>query len=82
MKSIAAGEFKHACLNTIDEVVKTKTPVVITKRGQPLPTLMPYGRTEAAPTLAGSILKEIGDPYGTSESWAGPPRPMTAFRVD
>ena len=69
MKSIAAGRFKDTCLKTIDEVAKTKTPVVITKRGRPLATLVPYVRTEGAPSLAGSIVKEVGDPYGTGESW-------------
>jgi antitoxin (DNA-binding transcriptional repressor) of toxin-antitoxin stability system len=69
MKSIAAGKFKDTCLKTIDEVAKTKTPVVITKRGQPLATLVPYVRASGSPNLAGSIVREVGDPYGTGESW-------------
>jgi prevent-host-death family protein len=70
MKSMAAGKFKDRCLKTLDEVAKTKTPVVITKRGHPLATLVPYVRVDGSSSLAGSIVKEAGDPYGTGESWS------------
>lgn len=42
MKSMAAGRFKDCCLKTIDEVATSKTSIVITKRGRPLATLVPY----------------------------------------
>jgi len=70
MRAIAAGKFKDTCLKTLDEVAKTKTPVVITKRGRPLATLVPYIHPEGSPSLVGSILKEVGDPYGTGEPWS------------
>jgi prevent-host-death family protein len=70
MRSIAAGKFKDTCLKTLDEVARSKTPVVITKRGKPLATLVPYVRREGATSLAGSIVKEVGDPYGTGEPWS------------
>ena len=70
MRSIAAGKFKDTCLKTLDEVAKTRNPIVITKRGRPLATLVPYVRSESSVTLAGSIVKEVGDPYGTGESWS------------
>lgn len=69
MKVLPAGKFKDVCLKTLDEVAKTRTAVVITKRGQPLATLVPYRRPAARPGLAGSILKETGDPFGTNEKW-------------
>jgi antitoxin (DNA-binding transcriptional repressor) of toxin-antitoxin stability system len=69
MKSMAAGKFKDICLKTLDEVAKTRTSIVITKRGRPVAKLVPYvGPTERA-GLAGSILKEVGDPFGTGETW-------------
>ncbi|MSO61554.1 MAG: type II toxin-antitoxin system Phd/YefM family antitoxin [Acidobacteria bacterium] len=37
MKTMAAGRFKDVCLKTLDEVERTKSPVVITKRGRPAP---------------------------------------------
>jgi len=68
MKSIAAGKFKDVCLKTLDEVAATRTPVVITKRGRPVATLVPYVQP-ARKGLSGSVLKEVGDPFGTGERW-------------
>jgi prevent-host-death family protein len=40
MKEIAAGEFKAKCLQLMDTVQRTKTPIVITKRGKPVAQLV------------------------------------------
>ena len=69
MRTIAAGKFKDICLKILDEVAKTKTPVVITKRGRPVAKLVPCLAPTSRPGLAGSILKEVGDPFGTGEKW-------------
>jgi len=69
MKSIAAGKFKNVCLKTLDDVAATKTPVVITKRGRPVAKLVPYVEPAKKAGLAGSVLKEIGDPFSTGERW-------------
>ncbi len=41
MKEMAAGAFKGRCLRVMDEVRATRQPVVITKRGRPVATLVP-----------------------------------------
>lgn len=69
MKSMAAGKFKDVCLKTLDEVAKTKTAVVITKRGRPVAKLVPCDAPPPRRGLAGSVLKERGDPFGTGERW-------------
>ena len=69
MKSIAAGKFKDVCLKMLDDVAATKTTVVITKRGRPLAKLVPYVQPAKKGGLAGSVLKETGDPFGTGEPW-------------
>ncbi|MBI2189728.1 MAG: type II toxin-antitoxin system Phd/YefM family antitoxin [Acidobacteria bacterium] len=69
MKSIAAGKFKNICLKTLDDVAATKTTVVITKRGRPVAKLVPYVEPARKGGLAGSVLKEVGDPFGTGEPW-------------
>ena len=69
MKSIAAGKFKNVCLKTLDDVATTKTSVVITKRGRPVARLVPYIEPVRKKSLAGSVLKEVGDPFGTGERW-------------
>jgi prevent-host-death family protein len=69
VKTIAAGRFKDLCLKTLDDVAKTKISVVITKRGHPIATLVPYRKPAARRSLAGSILKEFGDLFSTGEKW-------------
>ncbi|MGH9408569.1 MAG: type II toxin-antitoxin system Phd/YefM family antitoxin [Vicinamibacterales bacterium] len=70
MTRIPAGRFKDQCLRILDRVAATRDPVVVTKRGRPVATVVPYTpRRSAEDTLAGSILHESGDPFGTGESW-------------
>jgi prevent-host-death family protein len=65
-----AGRFKDRCLKVLDEVAATRTPVTITKRGKPVATVVPYtARPRTTSSLAGSILEERGDPFGTGEAW-------------
>jgi prevent-host-death family protein len=67
MNTIAAGKFKDVCLKTLDDVARTRSPVVITKRGKPVAKLFPYTKPTPARSLAGSIIQESGDPYSTGE---------------
>jgi prevent-host-death family protein len=69
MKTMAAGKFKDLCLKTLDEVAATKTSVVITKRGRPVAKLVPIVEESKSRSLAGSVLKETGDPFSTGERW-------------
>ena len=69
VKSIAAGTFKDVCLKLLDEVAATRASVVITKRGRPVAKLVPIVEPAKKGGLAGSVLKEVGDPYGTGEPW-------------
>jgi prevent-host-death family protein len=65
---IPAGEFKTHCLRLLDEVARTGSSFVVTKRGRPVARLTPVAGKEPPP-LAGSILEE-GDlisPLG--ETW-------------
>ena len=70
MTSMAAGKFKDQCLKILDQVASTGTPVVVTKRGRPVATVVPFAHTlSGTDTLAGSLLEERGDPFGTGEVW-------------
>ncbi|MEZ5317937.1 MAG: type II toxin-antitoxin system prevent-host-death family antitoxin [Vicinamibacterales bacterium] len=73
MKTLAAGRFKDVCLKTLDEVARTRSTVVITKRGRPVAKLVPCDPEPDHAGLAGSILEETGDPFGTGESWDADP---------
>jgi prevent-host-death family protein len=69
VKSIAAGKFKNVCLKTLDDVAATKTSIVITKLGRPVAKLVPYVEPVKKRGLAGSVVKEAGDLFGTGERW-------------
>jgi prevent-host-death family protein len=70
VKTINAGQFKNLCLKIIDEAARSKTPIVVTKRGRPVVKVAPYADLTNPPqSLAGSILKESGNPFGTGEEW-------------
>jgi prevent-host-death family protein len=69
MKTMPAGKFKDRCLKTLDEVARTRSAVVITKRGRPVAKLVPCAPPAPARDLAGSVLRETGDPFRTGESW-------------
>jgi prevent-host-death family protein len=70
VKTINAGQFKNLCLKIMDGVARNKTPIVVTKRGRPIVKVVPYTeQTNAQQNLAGSILKENGNPFGTDEEW-------------
>jgi prevent-host-death family protein len=65
---IPAGEFKARCLRLMDEVQKTRRPVVITKRGKPVAKLVPleeeeapsiFGRMKGTVTILGDIISPI-----------------------
>lgn len=73
MKTMAAGKFKDLCLKMLDEVARTKSVVVITKRGRPVAKLVPCAPAPAQRSLAGSVLRETGDPFSTGESWDADP---------
>jgi prevent-host-death family protein len=73
-RTMAAGEFKAHCLRVMDEVERTRRPVVITKRGRPVARLVPANAAEPDPLfgrLAGKI-RIVGDitaPLDLPEMW-------------
>jgi prevent-host-death family protein len=73
MKSVGAGRFKDRCLKMLDEVARTRSVVVITKRGRPVAKLVPCEPDRREKSLVGSVLSEQGDPFGTGERWDADP---------
>lgn len=73
MKTMAAGEFKARCLQVMEQVRSTGTPVVITKRGKPVAKLIPANQPEqwVPGRLAGKIeiLGDIVSPVVPAEDW-------------
>jgi prevent-host-death family protein len=50
---IPAGEFKAKCLKLMNAVARTREPIIITKRGQPVAKLVPPDEPEARRPLFG-----------------------------
>lgn len=74
MDSIPATKFKAKCLGILDKVHETGDPVIVTKRGQPVAMVVPYGVIETSkPKLFGimkgtiSIQDDIMAPF--NEKW-------------
>jgi len=67
MKEIAISEFKAKCLQVMEEVKKYRTPVVITKKGQPVAKLVPVDepKKNIFGCMAGKIWA-VGDIESTS----------------
>ena len=73
MKTIAAGAFKTQCLTLMDDVRKTREPLVITKRGKAVAKLVPAEdeKDEFLGRLEG-IIRIVGDiesPVVPLEDW-------------
>ncbi len=66
---ISAAEFKAKCLKLMDEIAKTRKPIVITKRGKPVAKLVAvdpeprqrlFGCMAGTVTFEGDILAPLG----------------------
>ena len=58
---ISASEFKSKCLKLMDEIAKTRKPIVITKRGKPVAKLVaaePEPRQPLFGCMAGTVTFE------------------------
>lgn len=68
---VMASEFKARCLAILDQVARTRTPVVVTKHGRPVARLVPMDEAERRPTMGSVTLLAAEDEayYSTGESW-------------
>ena len=58
---ISAAEFKAKCLKLMDEIARTRKPIVITKRGKPIAKLVPAKPAPRKPLfgcMAGTVTYE------------------------
>jgi prevent-host-death family protein len=74
MKEVAISEFKAKCLALLDQVQKTKEPLLITRFGKPVAEVGPHsaaGRNNWIGSMAGTsrILRDIVGPAGEESDW-------------
>jgi len=59
MATIPASEFKAKCLQLLDEVARTREPLIVTKFGEPVAQLVPMApKTKLFGALKGSVVYE------------------------
>ena len=70
-QKVSAAEFKANCLRLMDEVQRSRKPIIITKHGKPVAKLVPYD--EQVPQIYGFLsgsVKIHGDIVGPlDEAW-------------
>lgn len=59
METMAISEFKAKCLAVMKRVQKTKKPILITKRGEPVVEIVP-------PTVSAPRTRQLGGMRGTA----------------
>lgn len=72
---ITATEFKAKCLRLMDQVAKTREPIVITKRGKPVATLAPiegetkslFGYMKGTLAILGDIVLPVAEKWSAME---------------
>ena len=74
MKEVAVSEFKAKCLALLDEVQKTKKPILITRFGKPMAEVTPYSPVPPAEWMGSmrgtaKILGDIISPANDPEEW-------------
>jgi len=74
MKEIAISEFKAKCLALIDQVQKTRKPIVITRFGKPVAEVIPPSPKPAADWIGSmkgtvEILGDIIAPANDESDW-------------
>jgi prevent-host-death family protein len=75
MKEIAISEFKAKCLSLLDQVQKTKKPILVTRFGKPVAEVIPASPQAGSRDWIGSmkdtmeILGDIVSPASDEDEW-------------
>jgi len=75
MKEIAISKFKATCLEVLERVRKTRTPILVTRFGKPIAEVQPPSASKPAGDWLGSlagtakILGDIVSPASDADDW-------------
>jgi prevent-host-death family protein len=74
MKEVAISEFKAKCLALLDQVQKTRNPILITRRGKPIAEVVPPSPASAHDWMGSmkgksKILGDIISPATDESDW-------------
>lgn len=71
-REIMASVFKQQCLALLDQVARTKTPIIITKHGKAVARLVPLEEGQPRKPIFGSVTllaEREEDYFSTGEPW-------------
>jgi prevent-host-death family protein len=75
MKEVAISEFKAKCLSLLEQVQKTKKPILVTRFGKPIAEVVPPSPKPGSRDWIGSmkgtfeILGDIVSPANDEQDW-------------
>jgi len=72
MKQIAISEFKAKCLGILEQVRRTRTPILVTRFGEPVAEVVPPSAGTSTGRRLGSMAgtaEIVGDIVGPTGSW-------------
>jgi len=72
MKEVAISEFKAKCLGILEQVRRTRTPIRITRFGEPVAEVVPPSPSKGTGRRLGCMAgtaKILGDIVGPTGSW-------------
>ena len=74
MKEVAISEFKAKCLSLLEQVQKTKKPILVTRFGKPIAEVVPpspHGSRDWIGSMKGTfeILGDIVSPANDEQDW-------------
>jgi prevent-host-death family protein len=74
MKEVAISEFKAKCLALLDQVQKTKKPILVTRFGKPVAEIVPHAPAPSADWMGSmkgtvKILGDIVSPTTDEQEW-------------
>ena len=74
MKEVAISEFKAKCLSLLDQVQKTKKPILVTRFGKPVAEIIPPTPKPCADWIGSmkdriEILGDIVSPANEPDEW-------------
>lgn len=77
-REVMASVFKQQCLALLDQVARTRSPIVVTKHGKPVARVVPLNSGETRKSIFGSVtlLSEREEDYfSTGEVWKAESEP-------
>ena len=75
MREVAISEFKAKCLSLLEQVQKTKKPILVTRFGKPIAEVVPASPQASSKDWIGSmkgtfeILGDIVSPADDEQDW-------------